>query len=66
MYTTIPVLKETKKLVDLRKKELGCATYDETIAKLAKGNAFANLMKLKGSIKGAPEFRRYKSERLFD
>ncbi|OIO26709.1 hypothetical protein AUJ14_01030 [Candidatus Micrarchaeota archaeon CG1_02_55_22] len=63
MYVTIPVKPETKKLIDKRKAELGATTYDETLQKLAKRNAFTELEKLAGSLTDAPEFTRDKHDR---
>ncbi len=66
MYVTIPVTKETKKLVDARKKELGLKTYDETIATLARPNPLVALKELEGILAGGPAFERDHRGRHFD
>ena len=66
MYVTIPVTKETKKLVDDRKEEMGLKTYDETIAALARPNPLVALKDLKGILAGTPPFERDRSDRTFD
>ena len=65
MYVTIPVKPDTKKLIDDRKEELGLKTYDETLAALARKDIGFVLEKHRGILKGAPPFKRDKSERNF-
>ena len=66
MYVMIPVSKETKKLVDQRKRQMELRTYDETIAALARPNIIEALAPFKGILKGAPDFKRDKNDRKFD
>lgn len=66
MYVTIAVKPETKKLIDARKEEFGLDTYDETLQRLVKRNAFAELEKFAGTLKDAPEFKRDKHDRKID
>ncbi len=65
-YVTLPVSRETKKLVDERKKQMGLRTYDETVAALARPNIIEALGPFKGILKGAPPFKRDKNDRKFD
>ncbi len=65
-YVMLPVKKETKELVDVRRKEMGAKTYDEAVHRLASRGVFHALKPFEGILKGTPEFVRDKRERKLD
>lgn len=64
-YSTIAVSRETKKLVDERRKELGAETYDEALKILARPKGLGRLRELEGILKGTPPFVRDRRDRNF-
>ena len=64
-YVNIPVKRDTKKLVDVLRKNMGTKSYDETLKKLARTNSILVLKDLRGLLKGTPPFEREKHERRF-
>ena len=64
-YVNIPVRRDTKKLVDVLKKNMSAKSYDETLRHLARTNSIMVLKDLRGLLKGTPPFERDKRERHF-
>lgn len=64
-YVNIPVRRDTKKLVDVLRKNMGTKTYDETLRHMARTNSIMVLKDLRGIFKGMPRFERDKRERHF-
>lgn len=60
-YAMLPVKPRTKQLVDEIKRQMGASSYDETVLELAQTRGFLLIKDLKGSLSGAPAFKRDKN-----
>ena len=67
MYVNIPVRKDTKDVLDTFRDILKTKSYDDTVIRITQSCSYLLIKDLKGSLKGAPRFKRDKSDwRSFD
>ncbi len=61
MYVNIPVKKDTKQVLDTFRRVLKTRSYDDTVVRITQSCSYLLIKDLKGSLKGAPRFKRDKS-----